>query len=324
MPFLVSLSLLVSLALAEAPPAGDPLGYNLPADSLVRPFVPAPPHDPVPADYGIIFFGDSGSGSRAQSLVARRVAEFCATARCDAAVLLGDNFYPRGVTSADDPLWTTLYTDIYGSLDLPFWVALGNHDYLGDPDAQVGWKTPAETASTWNMPARHYSWALGPIRLIAIDSNQLGGAQKRWFRSALQAPAPAPAPAPDPAGPSAQWTVVYGHHPLWSGGAHGDSQELRSWAPLLQRADFYLCGHDHDQQVIVRPGLVEVVMGGGGAGLRPAGPIEGTRFVRSEFGFGYLAVKGDSAEVLVVNIDGSVTGRFPFTHAEIEAPPAPP
>jgi acid phosphatase/tartrate-resistant acid phosphatase type 5 len=111
---------------------------------------------------------------------------------------------------------------------------------------------------------------------------------------------------------------------VWSGGAHGDTRQLRSWAGILSRADFYLCGHDHDQQVIVRPGLVEVVMGSGGAGLRATSPTAGSQLTRREFGFGYLALHGDTAEVVVVSIDGSVVARFPFTHAAIEAGAAPP
>lgn len=318
----------VGRARADDPPA--PTAAPAPADEDEediatddqRLFKPAPPHDPIAADYGVVFFGDAGSGSRAQRGVAHRVGEFCATTRCDEVVLLGDNFYPRGVLGPKDPLWTSRFVDVYGALGLPFWPALGNHDYLGNPGAEVGWTVPEGTPSTWNMPGRYYARDVGPARIIAIDTNGLVATQKKWLKAALAAPGGAPAGAePVPAPP---WTIVYGHHPVWSGGAHGDTRELRSWTSLLRRADFYLCGHDHDQQVIVRPGLVEVVMGSGGAGLRATNPAPGSQLSRREFGFGYLAVRGDTAEVVVVSIDGSIVARFPFTHAAIEAGAVPP
>lgn len=341
--FLALLSLLASTigpARAEEPVAPDEeeeADEDIAADD-VRLLHPAPPHDPVEADYGVVFFGDAGSGSRAQSAVAQRIGEFCATTRCDEVVLLGDNFYPRGVLGPKDPLWTSRFVNVYGALGLPFWAALGNHDYLGDPGAQVGWTVPEGTPSTWNMPSRYYARDVGLARIVALDTNRLTADQRRWLRATLAAPGSSRshvvelagsagaevAAEPVPASPAPPWTIVYGHHPAWSGGAHGDTRQLRSWTSLLRRADFYLCGHDHDQEVIVRPGLVEVVMGSGGAGLRGTHATEGTQLTRREFGFGYLALRGDTAEVVVVSIDGSIVGRFPFTHAAIEAGTVPP
>lgn len=345
------LALLALLASSIGPARAEDLPAPTPAADLPAPvddediaaddarlFTPAPPHDPIAADYGVVFFGDAGSGSRAQTAVAHRVGEFCATTRCDEVVLLGDNFYPRGVLGPNDPLWTSRFVDVYGALGLPFWPALGNHDYLGSPGAQVGWTVPAGTPSTWNMPDRYYARDVGPARIIAVDTNGLVAKQKKWLKAALAAPGSSGSQVVGSAGsevtavgaepvagaPRPPWTIVYGHHPVWSGGAHGDTRQMRSWGSLLRRADFYLCGHDHDQQVIVRPGLVEVVMGSGGAGLRATRPTTGSQLSRREFGFGYLALRGDTAEVVVVSIDGSVVARFPFTHAAIEAGAAPP
>ena len=94
--------------------------------------------------------------------------------------------------------------NVYGSLGLPFWPALGNHDYLGDPGAEVGWSVPPGTPTTWNMPSRYYARDVGPARLIAMDTNGLGPAQKRWLKATLAAPFGAFAPAgtaPAPAAP---------------------------------------------------------------------------------------------------------------------------
>ncbi|HBB75469.1 MAG TPA: hypothetical protein DC048_13595, partial [Planctomycetaceae bacterium] len=53
------------------------------------------------------------------------------------------------------------------------------------------------------------------------------------------------------AGPRGRFTMVVGHHPVYSNGKHGDTEYLiRDWAPLLERhkVHVYLAGHDHDLQ----------------------------------------------------------------------------
>ena len=64
--------------------------------------------------------------------------------------------------------------------------------------------------------------------------------------------------------------MVYGHHPIYSGGNYQDRPDLiASLLPILQnRADVYICGHDHNLQAL-RPeeGVRFYVAGGGGAGL---------------------------------------------------------
>lgn len=313
------LSLLFALAWAEdvpvapeppaaepAPPAPGPPAPEPPQDLAERPFVPAPPHDPLSAEFGVIFFGDSGSGNRAQTIVARRIQEFCAVERCDAGVLLGDNFYPHGVASADDPLWTTRFLEPYGALGFPFYPSLGNHDYAGTPEAQVGWTVPTGTPSTWNMPARRYTWTLGPITFLALDTNDVDGPALGWLRRNI-------------AIADTDWVIAYGHHPLWSGGPHGDTAELAPWQTVLLRADVFLSGHDHHQQVISRPGLVQVIMGSGGAGLRPVLPVEGAQFTRAGFGFGYLYLVGDTMHVVIVDEDGAVREHLSWRKADIAA-----
>ena len=51
-----------------------------------------------------------------------------------------DNFYNSGVTSVSDPQWLESWRTPYNhsSLQLPWYACLGNHDYIGNPQAQVG------------------------------------------------------------------------------------------------------------------------------------------------------------------------------------------
>ena len=62
----------------------------------------------------------------------------------DIIILLGDNFYPCGVTSIDDKNWDN-YKKL--NLDIPCWCILGNHDYLGNVKAQLNFNS-----HNWNLP----------------------------------------------------------------------------------------------------------------------------------------------------------------------------
>ena len=52
---------------------------------------------------------------------------------------LGDNFYFRGVSSIDDPLFEEVWEKQFSapSLLTPWYAILGNHDHYGSPEAQI-------------------------------------------------------------------------------------------------------------------------------------------------------------------------------------------
>jgi hypothetical protein len=52
-------------------------------------------------------------------------------------VNVGDSFYPRGVTSQNDPQWDYKWRDVYDKelRSIPWYSVYGNHDYQGDPCA---------------------------------------------------------------------------------------------------------------------------------------------------------------------------------------------
>jgi hypothetical protein len=74
---------------------------------------------------------------------------------------LGDNFYPYGVESTADRLFKDAWSNIflkYTTLRVPWKMVLGNHDYMGNPDAQVEFHYDKKYNPTglWQMPSKNY------------------------------------------------------------------------------------------------------------------------------------------------------------------------
>lgn len=188
--------------------------------------------------------------------------------KIDAILLVGDNFYPCGVTGVDDPQWTKI-TQHFGPTHLPIYAVLGNHDYgdqqpRGGPDYWTcGHPNPqAEVMATgtvakWTMPARNYilhsqfaDFAMIDTQPLALDfpkgyAGSLGAdGEKSWVTGALD-------------GMHAHWHIVVGHHTIFSSGVHGRTNNatqtrVRELLPLFRRdqVDLYICGHDHDLELL--------------------------------------------------------------------------
>jgi tartrate-resistant acid phosphatase type 5 len=186
----------------------------------------------------------------------------------DAILLVGDNFYPCGVTSTFDPEWTKI-TQHFGATHLPIYAILGNHDYgdqqqrggpdywtCGHPDPQAEVKATGKVAE-WEMPARNYmlhsrlaDFAMIDTQPLALDfpkgyAGSLGAdSEKAWIAGAL-------------ADMHAHWHIVVGHHTMFSSGVHGRTNNatqtrVRELLPLLREnhVDLYICGHDHDMELL--------------------------------------------------------------------------
>src|SRR5262249_21167323 len=103
---------------------------------------------------------------------------------------------------------------------------------------------------------------------------------------------------------TARWKVVYGHHPIYSAGHHGDTPELveRLLPVLRRRADVYLCGHDHDlQHLKEEEGVHFFVAGGGGAKTRA--PHAGPRSLFARAGHGFAVLDADDSSLTVRFLD---------------------
>ncbi len=182
-------------------------------------------------------FGDWGSGTEDQKEVAKETRKVCQELGCDFGLLLGDNFYPFGVNSTKDPFWQSRYKEVYQGIEIPFYVALGNHDWRGSPQAQVDY---SKMDSRWKMPAFFYSIKYpeqNPIlEIFVLNSNDFNLDSQNWLKTALAAS-------------TAKWKMLAFHHPILNVGDKHPPDQMHLWPTLksivCNKIDLILSGHEH-------------------------------------------------------------------------------
>src|SRR5690606_8880847 len=95
---------------------------------------------PAIAGIALIAIGDAGRhGAFTQKEVARDMGTVAEILDLNFTISVGDNFYPTGVQSTQDYQWISSFESIYTHhlLHEPWFVALGNHDYEGNVQAQI-------------------------------------------------------------------------------------------------------------------------------------------------------------------------------------------
>lgn len=127
-------------------------------------------------DWGCVPIG--GWHEQDQLIVGKQFAR--AAQEVDAQFILnpGDNFYYCGIESKDAQWWNSTFENVYSepSLMVPWFNALGNHDY-GYPtsvQAQIDYKSPNN--NRWVLPDRYYYRRISfpgqvNISLVVLDSS---------------------------------------------------------------------------------------------------------------------------------------------------------
>jgi tartrate-resistant acid phosphatase type 5 len=279
---------------------------------------------PSPAPFNFLVVGDWGrDGNANQREVAVQMSKAAESLASQCVFSVGDNFYEDGVQSTSDPLWRSSFEAIYSapSLQIPWYVALGNHDYRGVPQAQIDY---SKVSNRWHMPSRYYKVSGSQIGAAHLDlfvidtsplvhkyrkdvhsviadnvSTQDVPAQLRWLDEQLsQSTAP--------------WKLVVAHHTVYSGGSgHGDTPETTELIePLLRKhgVQAYINGHDHDLQHIRRGG-VDYLCCGAGSEVRPVQSVTGTLFCAARSGFAALRSSLDSLSLEFRDFTGAVLYR---------------
>ena len=280
----------------------------------------------TPGSLNFIAMGDWGrNGADHQKQVAQQMGLTATASKAQFIISTGDNFYPSGVISPQDPLFKYSFEDIYTdfSLQWDWYVILGNHDYKSNPDAQVAY---SKISRRWKMPARYFAKKF-PINgdlnnqvLIAfIDTNPLipefyknseygpnvkgqdTTAQKRWLAKTLS-----------DNDPSIKWKIVVGHHPMFTGGSRTEGYDTKairsSLKPVLDRygVDVYLTGHEHSLQHIKPAGKTHHFISGAASEKTPVKLIEDQQMAASTYGFMLFSVNNDAIKVQTINDEGEI------------------
>jgi len=250
-PIFLTLLLLMGCSLSRSPP-------DLARQAADLPELPSGP------SLDVLAFGDWGTGGPGQRTMAKVMEETHRPHPPALVLLLGDNFYPFGVKSTEDPLWDRVFENVYSG---PFWdsltflPALGNHDWFGNRLAEVQY---SQVDPRWQMEGFHYETRAampggGTVLVLVLDTTPLQGErdsslqQMAWMDSVL-------------GGSRDRWVIAAGHHPLATEGFHVADEYFRQRViPVLaRRSPLYVSGHNHSQEILpASPDLLQAVCGGG-------------------------------------------------------------
>lgn len=240
----------------------------------------------IPRDINILSVGDWGSAAlggyhlrNAQS-TAYAMKIYASEYNPKLVLNTGDNFYYCGIQNTSDPQVNSDYVELFGNIGLPWYNALGNHDYGFNPGAQLDLN---QTIPQWIMDARYYHRRVTfnfsesdsernstniILNIIALDTNPCvndyrGDDRAKWDPCNIQYPLCSPV-----AGecmfhqniinqscktqldwfnvtlsgiPPTEWVFVIGHH-------KADEIDAEDFQSLLgsNRVHLYLNGHNHN------------------------------------------------------------------------------
>jgi hypothetical protein len=199
----------------------------------------------------------------------------------------GDNAYPSGTSTqfqnCYDPTWgrhTARTRPSVGNHDYRTSGASGHYQYFGAAAGPSG--------------RGYYSYNRGDWHIVVLNSmcENIGGCsasspQAQFLRDDLAA---------NPR----LCTLAYWHHPVFSSGEHGNDPSMRPAFQILydNNADLVINGHDHDYERFApqtpsgtadrAQGIREIVVGTGGANLRPFATIRPNSQVRKANTWGVL------------------------------------
>jgi acid phosphatase len=256
-----------------------------------------------------IVIGDWGYEGDGLQAVSEQMNELASYIQIDFIATLGDNFYPEGVLSTTDPNWD-IFTDNFAqdALQIPWYISIGNHDHLGNEQAQVDYSAIDDR---WTFPyffyefKRSINYSGDSLGVIVIDSQRLRSNpnslnQLNWIDSVADAS-------------NTPWKIMMGHHPLYSYGYHGSSELMQG---LLEetlndnKIDLYLAGHDHDLQHIKTNGYTEYFISGSAGKIRDTDTGEYSLFSLSDYGFLTIRLSSKTLTCYFIDKEGKVVYSY--------------
>jgi len=147
------------------------------------------------------------------------------------------------------------------SASVPFMVAIGNHEV--EAANYYNYMEYGDPGIAGTEGEKYYSFRIGPVLFVCINSNTMGATQITWLTNLLTAAQ---------ANSSIKWVFVNGHHPghseIWPDGNWAWVQN--SVIPLLAtypKVELYMYGHSHNyERGAWMTGNMRLLLTGGGGG----------------------------------------------------------
>ena len=202
------------------------LQYFLLLVSTVSFFIPSTRALPIdilpkftPRDVNILSLGDWGSASlggyhlRNAESTAYAMKIYASEYKPKLVLNTGDNFYYCGIQNTSDPQVSADYVQLFGNIGVPWYNALGNHDYGFNPAAQLELN---QSIPNWIMDDRYYHRRVVlnysdsdsdsssdndtiqiPLNIIVLDTNPCvndyrGDDRAKWDPCSIQYPTCSP------------------------------------------------------------------------------------------------------------------------------------
>ena len=271
------------------------------------------------AGINFLVFGDWGrKGNTTQKSIANQMALTAQKTNPDFILVTGDNFYNTGVNSIEDSHWDESYKEVYNhpSLQVDWYLALGNHDYQGNVQAQLAY---TDLDERWNIPDRYYSIdkpidALHNVRFVVIDSSpffdpyyesnnysnvwdQDSLKQIRWIDETLE-------------NSTTKWNIVISHHPAFTSGMRRNQVQFlqRHMKGLMDKhkVDAMFSGHEHDLQHQKPNGATHYFVSGSASDARDVSELDYTKFAAGIPGFMSVTLYHNRMIVQAIDAGGTI------------------
>ena len=267
------------------------------------------------SDISFISIGDWGIINNDQYKTSLSAREYAKSKNSSFIITLGDNFYETGVTNISDNLWNTVYKNnpIY-SLNIPWYVTLGNHDYYGNYSAQIDF---TNYDNKWKIPKNYYTIILKKqkVKLIIIDTQildpvctcvnqnitneEIKRTHYKWLVTELN---------------TSFTKIIIAHAGIYTvSGLHPECKQLKLLLyPLLKKYNVYIYihGHDHVLQHNLYDGIHYIGCGSTGKLEHKIIPESFTQFYKIQHGYCFVQINKQSIKIKMINKNSQILNEI--------------
>lgn len=250
--------------------------------------------------FRFVALGDVGTGNIGQLAIAEVMNQYYQEQLFELVLLTGDNIYEDGEIRRVGATFSRPYRFLRQQ-QVPFYAVLGNHDIRSNNgEDQVNF-------SGFNMQGRYYTFTKDIVQFFALDTNDNADwlTELDWLETNL-------------AQSTATWKIVFAHHPLYSSGIHGSSEQLiEQLSPLFKKygVQLYLNGHDHNYERTETIAGTTYMTVGAGAKTRPVFSSDWTAHSAARLSFATIDVYPERLAIQGVGKNGKVFDRGEVTIA---------